>query len=131
MSTSTSPSTDSEGKPLHSYRGNCHCGSFIFTLTVPEIKEAENCNCSICRKKGYLWVIPDTTKGHKFEVAKDEGKLTEYVTGPKGSKHKFCGECGTGVYAYCEKDEKEKGRGYWVNVKAIQELNVWGLEVKE
>ncbi|KAK3955449.1 Mss4-like protein [Pseudoneurospora amorphoporcata] len=126
-----SSSSSSETQLLKYYRGNCHCGSFIFTLLVPEIVSAESCNCSICRKKGYLWVIPDTTKGHKFEVVKDEGKLTEYVTGPRGTKHNFCSECGTGVYALCEKEEEESGKGIWVNVKAIQELKIWDLEVKE
>lgn len=131
-----STSTSSDSQPLKSYRGNCHCGAFIFTLLVPEIVSAASCNCSICRKKGYLWVIPDTTKGHKFEVVKDEGKLTDYVTGPKGTKnHKFCEVCGTGVYAVsCEKEEQEEENGkgrIWVNVRAVQELKIWDLEIKE
>ena len=108
--------TDSEGHPLKSYRGNCHCGAFIFTLITTEITSAGSCNCAICRKKGYLWVMPDLSKGHKFEIVKDEGKLTEYVAGPKGMKHKFCGECGTGVYAVYEKKEEEGGRRTLVNV---------------
>lgn len=131
---SSSQSTDSEGKPLKSYRGNCHCGAFIFTLRVPEITTVEYCNCSNCRKKGYLWLIPDTTKGHKFEVVKDEGKLTEYVAGPKGTKYKFCKVCGTGVCAIYKKEQEESGKegqGVLVNVRALQELKIWDLEVKE
>lgn len=38
-----------------SYRGNCHCGAFIYTLTHPTIDRLSACDCSFCSKTGALW----------------------------------------------------------------------------
>ncbi|KAF7968477.1 hypothetical protein HWV62_30499 [Athelia sp. TMB] len=42
------------------YRGNCHCGKFVFRITLPPLDAAppQMCACSICRKKGYLHRFP-------------------------------------------------------------------------
>lgn len=66
-----------------SYRGNCHCGAFIFEVKAPEIKSAMSCNCSICTKKGYLWFFPR----EPITVVKGEGSLKEYAFGPKQTIH--------------------------------------------
>lgn len=55
--------------PTKKYRGNCHCGAFVFELDVPEIKSVSDCDCSICHKKGYLWLRPENPP----TVVKDEG----------------------------------------------------------
>ncbi|KAH6605969.1 glutathione-dependent formaldehyde-activating enzyme [Trichoderma cornu-damae] len=67
------------------YRGNCHCGDFVFETKLPELKSAFYCNCSICAKKGYLWLFPgdDNVKIVKGSL---EG-LTAYTFGPKKLKH--------------------------------------------
>jgi hypothetical protein len=62
--------------PIKTYRGNCHCGAFIFELDSPEITQAVSCNCSICHKKGTLWILPENPgnfriiKGHEDELSK-------------------------------------------------------------
>lgn len=66
-----------EEQPLKTYRGNCHCGAFVYEIQMPEIKSAQECNCSMCRRKGYLWVIP---KSDTFKVVKGSpDQLTEYT----------------------------------------------------
>ena len=37
---------------------NCHCGSIEAEVEVPEkgIEKILRCNCSICKKKGYITV---------------------------------------------------------------------------
>lgn len=72
-----------------SYRGNCHCGAFVYTLDdVPEIHDAVECNCSICRKKAYLFLF--TNDQTKFSVVKgdEEKDLTSYTFGPGNLSHK-------------------------------------------
>lgn len=72
---------------LRLYRGNCHCGSFVYEAELPEIKSAMECNCSICHKKGYLWVFP--TEGSKFDIVKgDKNALSQYTFGAKKLAHK-------------------------------------------
>ena len=39
--------------------GGCHCGAVRFEVLAPEEIEAKECNCSICRKAGYLHLIVD------------------------------------------------------------------------
>ena len=74
-------------EPLKTYRGNCHCGAFVFECKSPEIKKASTCDCSICRKKGYLWTFPGEAN---VTVVKGEGSLTEYTFGSKNLVHKVC-----------------------------------------
>ena len=39
------------------YRGGCHCGRVAYEVTGV-LEKAEQCNCSICTKKGYLhWIV--------------------------------------------------------------------------
>lgn len=67
------------------YRGNCHCGNFVFETKLPEIKAAFHCNCNICTKKGYLWLFPG--KGNVNIVKGSIEELTTYEFGPKKLKH--------------------------------------------
>lgn len=71
---------------VKTYRGNCHCGAFIFELTTAPIETAASCNCSSCIKKACMW-LPLLDEG-ALTVVKDEGKLAEYTCGPRGSTHK-------------------------------------------
>jgi hypothetical protein len=79
---------------LKTYRGNCHCGAFKFSVKLPELTSVMECNCSICSKKGYKWVFPTEDA---FIVEKDDGKLKDYRFGKKNMSHMFCSICGTGV----------------------------------
>jgi hypothetical protein len=70
---------------LRTYRGNCHCGAFVYEAELPEIKSAMECNCSICHNKGYLWVSAKA----KYEVVKGtDDTLARYTWGPKKLVHR-------------------------------------------
>ena len=44
-----------------SWRGGCKCGEVSFEATG-EIAKLMECNCSICRPKGYLhWFVPEAS----------------------------------------------------------------------
>ncbi|KAM3497044.1 hypothetical protein MY10362_009589, partial [Beauveria mimosiformis] len=90
-------STDS-ASALRTYRGNCHCGAFVYEAELPEITAASECPCSICRKKGYLFA--GTNSKTHFKVVKGSlESLSEYTFGTKALRHKFCSHCGTAVLA--------------------------------
>lgn len=78
--------TDTE-QSLRTYRGNCHCKAFVYEARLPEIKAAHQCNCSICHKKGYLWVMPQTVDHFKI-IKGDENTLTSYTFNAKNRSHK-------------------------------------------
>ncbi|MCB4859710.1 hypothetical protein K7W03_08860 [Sphingobium sp. PNB] len=36
------------------YTGSCHCGAVTFTVAADAPSEAMTCNCSHCRRKGFM-----------------------------------------------------------------------------
>lgn len=72
--------------PLKTYKGNCHCGALRFELEAPEITEGNVCNCSLCVKKGYIWMFAPSKEA--FKVLSGEDKLHEYRFGQKVLVHK-------------------------------------------
>ncbi|KAH7325013.1 glutathione-dependent formaldehyde-activating enzyme [Stachybotrys elegans] len=109
---------------LKTYRGNCHCGAFVYEVMVPELTLAGECNCSYCYKKGYLYsfVSPD-----RFKVVKGgEDTLRVYTFGTGRVLHKFCPKCSSGVLAENLNHPVEKRIAF--NVHTIQHIDQWGLE---
>lgn len=73
--------------PLRTYRGNCHCGAFVYEADLPEITKATECPCYICRKKGYLLV--DVDSAAHFRVVKGSLEdLSEYRFGSRQFGHR-------------------------------------------
>jgi hypothetical protein len=111
--------------PLKTYRGNCHCTAFVYEVDVPEIKSVGECNCSICTKKGVLWVYADP---EAFRVVKgSEDALTSYNFGTGFATHKFCPTCATPIMC---RAPGAAGRELSLNARSIQKLNPWELERK-
>lgn len=97
----TVASTELKMTDLQTYRGNCHCGGFVYQVKLPEITSVLECDCSICTKKGYLWVFPGEEA--EFTVVKDDGILTEYTFGEKSIIHKVQ-QSVDGVFSLCSHD---------------------------
>lgn len=72
------------------YEGGCHCGAVRFRVEVDQHK-ADDCNCSICRKKGFLHLI---VAQNKFTLLQGEDVLTTYKFNTGVAQHKFCRICG-------------------------------------
>lgn len=75
-------------EPTKTYRGNCHCGAFVYEAELPEIKGGTTCSCSICFKKGtrIIYTAPKTVKF----VKGDESNLTKYSFNTKALIHMVC-----------------------------------------
>jgi hypothetical protein len=75
--------------PFRSYRGNCHCGAFVYTLRCPEITTVLACNCSICAKRAYCdWVLPDDVGPGEYAVVRgSEDDLVAYAFGKREWEH--------------------------------------------
>jgi hypothetical protein len=73
------------------YSGACHCGAVTFTVEAPDSVEVERCNCSICRKSGYLHLIVPRTK---FQLLSGEDQLSTYTFNTGVAQHYFCRHCG-------------------------------------
>ncbi|KAJ4391650.1 hypothetical protein N0V93_005269 [Gnomoniopsis smithogilvyi] len=109
---------------LATYRGNCHCAAFVYTVKLPEIKEYTQCNCSICHKKGYSWVFP----GSPEFVHGSLDQLTAYTFNDGHFKHLFCPTCGTPLLSELSQIPGDKRLGF--NIRAVQNVDVWKLKAK-
>ncbi len=73
------------------YQGSCHCGAIKFKVESENDIEAEQCNCSICSKSGFLHLIVPLSK---FKLLQGEDQLTSYRFNTGVAKHTFCKICG-------------------------------------
>ena len=70
--------------------GGCHCNAVRFQVIIDRWKVFD-CNCSICRQKGFLHLIVPT---EKFTLLKGQDVLTTYTFNTGIAKHTFCRVCG-------------------------------------
>lgn len=100
-------------------KGNCHCGRYRFSVKLAAgeqwMRDGVNaCNCSICTKKGYLWVFP-ANSGSAMRIEQgDEGSLKGYTFGNRSREHLFCPTCGTPVQL------NEGGKLFAVNARSFK-----------
>ncbi|MDX2170830.1 MAG: GFA family protein [Deltaproteobacteria bacterium] len=75
---------------METYEGGCHCGAVRFRVVL-ENREAIDCNCSMCTKKGILHVIVPRAR---FTVLCGADQLTTYRFNTGVAQHTFCRTCG-------------------------------------
>ncbi len=73
------------------YQGSCHCRAITFEVDAPSKIEADDCNCSICSKSGFLHLIVPLSK---FTLLSGEQHLSTYTFNTGVAKHTFCKVCG-------------------------------------
>lgn len=73
------------------YKGSCHCGAITFEVEAPEEMEADDCNCSVCAKAGFLHLIVPLSK---FKLLTGEAFISTYTFNTGVAKHTFCKVCG-------------------------------------
>ncbi|KAI0159728.1 glutathione-dependent formaldehyde-activating enzyme [Xylariaceae sp. FL1272] len=121
--------------PPKTYRANCHCAAYIYEVTLPTITNPSQCNCSICYKKGAVWVFPKPSDV-KF-VKGDPKTMTEYTFGKKAFTHKFCPTCGNSImvvgHLVQPKPGEEKEMENGINVRLFQhgQVDLWSIPLKK
>lgn len=85
------------------YEGGCHCGAVRFRVIVDE-HLAFRCNCSVCRKKGFLHLI---VPPESFTLIKGEDRLVTYTFNTRTAQHRFCGVCGIHAF-YTPRSDPDK-----------------------
>jgi hypothetical protein len=75
---------------LVTYFGGTRCGAVRFCVAVDK-HEASDCNCSICKKKGFLHLI---VPPERFTLLSGEDVLTTYTFNTGTAQHTFCRICG-------------------------------------
>mmetsp|Transcript_19898 Transcript_19898/g.22144 ORF Transcript_19898/g.22144 Transcript_19898/m.22144 type:complete len:140 (+) Transcript_19898:78-497(+) len=73
------------------FKGGCHCGAVRYELLWDGKSELQDCNCSICSKKGFIHIIRPNLA---FKLLSGKDNLTLYQFNSKVAKHYFCKTCG-------------------------------------
>jgi len=106
------------------YDGNCHCGAFKFTVKLPSTPYT--CNCSICRRNGYIWVEP--IGDEDLIIYQGKGSLAAYEFGSKHMTHLFCPKCGSSVMARMR--NPGPGRETRINIRMLKHSNEYFESIK-
>ncbi|KAH9891504.1 glutathione-dependent formaldehyde-activating enzyme [Xylariomycetidae sp. FL2044] len=87
---------EQQHRAFKTYRGNCHCAAYVYEVKLPcALTRADECNCSVCYKKGVIWAFP--AQDDLNFVKGDPATLRNYTFGRNLFKHKFCPTCGTSL----------------------------------
>jgi hypothetical protein len=105
------------------HRGGCHCGAVRFEVLAPARIEVVDCNCSICRRAGYLHLIVERAR---FRLLQGEASLTTYRFNTGAAQHSFCKVCGIKSF-YVPRSHPD---GISVNARCLDPGTVTGMQVK-
>ena len=104
------------------YRGGCHCGRVAFEVTGA-LEKAEQCNCSICTRKGYLhWIV---AREH-FRLLTAQDDLATYTFNTGIAKHHFCPRCGVASFYIPRSDPDQVD----VNVRCLEGVDPALLKIE-
>ena len=98
------------------HKGSCHCGKVSFEIET-DLQQVIECNCSICRKKGYLL----TFAPREALTVTGEENLSTYTFNTHTIRHRFCSNCGTATF----------GEGKQPTGEAMVAINVRCLDTME
>ena len=105
----------SDASSLKTYSGSCHCGAVAFRVQAPEDPEVERCNCSICRRSGYLHLIVPASR---FTLLRGDEALSCYRFNSRVASHYFCKTCGIKPF-YIPRSNPD---GVDVNLNCLDEM---------
>jgi hypothetical protein len=106
------------------YSGSCHCGAVAFTVAGDPPEQAFSCNCSHCRRKGFLLSFVPAAQ---FTLDAGEDALATYTFYKHNIRHRFCKTCGTQPFAEGE-IEGAPMRG--INLRCVPEIDLDGLQLQ-
>lgn len=107
---------------LVTHRGGCHCGAVLIEVDAPARIAALECNCSICRKTGFLHLI---VPAQRFRLLAGREHLTEYTFNSAVARHFFCRTCGVKSF-YVPRSHPD---GFDVNVRCLDGATIEQIDV--
>jgi hypothetical protein len=108
-----------ESTTIRAYEGGCHCGRVRYRVTA-DLSQVTECNCSVCRKKGFLHVI---LPQEAFELLRGQSELSTYQFNTEIAKHYFCRHCGIHSF-YVPRSDPDK---IDVNARCLDDVDVSSL----
>jgi hypothetical protein len=103
--------------------GGCHCGRVRFRVAA-DLSRVIECNCSICRKKGFLHLI---VPRDQFALISGGEDLATYRFNTGVAQHHFCRHCGIHSF-YVPRSDPDK---IDVNVRCLDGIDPGGLQLEQ
>jgi len=109
---------------MRTCEGSCHCGRVKFEVELPDVVNVRRCNCSICKKSGYLHLI---IPADRFHLHCGKESLTDYRFHTGVARHLFCNKCGIKSF-YVPRSHPE---GFSVNLNCLDLPDEIEVSIKE
>jgi hypothetical protein len=107
------------------YQGSCHCGAVTFSVEAEIPAEAMSCNCSHCRRKGFLMTF---VPSEAFSLASGAERLGEYRFNKHAIGHQFCQTCGCAPFAQGARPDGTAITA--INLRCVPEADLDALTIK-
>jgi hypothetical protein len=107
------------------FEGGCHCGHVAFSVDADLPAKAISCNCSHCRRKGFLLAF---FPKEAFTLLRGEDLLTTYRFNTGKIAHRFCSACG--VQAFGEGVGPNGAEMRAVNLRCVPAIDLDALELQ-
>jgi hypothetical protein len=103
--------------------GGCHCGAVRFEAALPDVVEAQSCNCSICERTGFVHIIVPKSR---FRLLEGQAALTSYRFNTGAADHLFCLVCGVKSF-YRPRSNPD---GWSVNARCLDDADRLDIRVE-
>ena len=108
------------------HSGSCHCGRIAFTLEG-EVKQAIDCNCSMCRRRGGLLAF---VPREALVLTSKEGDYGTYRFNKEHIAHHFCLTCGISPFSEGA-DPRSGAKMAAVNLRCLPDVDLSALKVSQ
>jgi len=107
------------------FQGSCHCGAVRFTVDADPPSTALSCNCSHCRRKGFLLSF---FPADRYTLDAGDDALQSYQFNKHQIEHRFCRHCGTQPVAYGTNPDGSPVRA--VNLRCVPDIDLDALTLQ-
>ena len=108
------------------FEGSCHCGAVTFEVDADAPATAMSCNCSHCRRKGFLLAF---LPADVFTLKSGEDALTDYYFNKHAILHRFCATCGAQPFAEGKGPDGAEVRA--INLRCVPEIDLDALTIQK
>jgi hypothetical protein len=106
------------------FDGTCHCGAVAFTVEADTPTTAISCNCSHCRRKGFLLAFFPASS---VKLARGSDALETYTFNTHRLSHRFCRTCGVQPFAEGKGPDGAETRA--INLRCVPTVDLDALEL--
>ena len=106
--------------------GSCHCGEVTFRVDADAPRQAVRCNCSHCRRKGFLLTFAPASQ---FHLLTGEEHLREYRFHSRKIRHRFCTICG--VQPCADGTAPDGAETVMINLNCVPDIDPATLDIRD